>query len=149
MEYWKWIFAILGMIVLFKWIIDFFDMYLDCIVLTQESLTLFLREGILEYKTEIFFRNKVSSLSWKQKGLLDKLFLQGDLLLTLEHDLDVTFENVYLPKKWIGKISLLKQKFLDQKKLNLERDLAEDQDRFEILIEAMGEVVKDYLTGKE
>ncbi len=125
--------------------VDFLNTYLDCLILGENSLTLFLWEGLLEYKTEVFFWSKLSSISWSQKGIWDKLFLKGDLLLNLEHDLNISFDEVYLPKKWISKITLLKQEYLDREKITLEKDLAEDQESFEILVEAMGEVVKEYL----
>lgn len=144
-EYRKVIFAILWLIVFLKWIIDFLDVYLDCLILTQNSLTLFLREGLLEYKTEVFFRNKLSSLSWNQKGIWDKVFLKWDLVFTLEHDLSVAFQEVYMPQKWLTRITLLKQTFLDKEKENLEKDLAEDQENFWVLVEAMWEVVREYL----
>lgn len=144
-DYWKWIFSLLGLVLLFKWVVDFLNTYLDCLILGENSLTLFLWEGLLEYKTEVFFWSKLSSISWSQKGIWDKLFLKGDLLLNLEHDLNISFDEVYLPKKWISKITLLKQEYLDREKITLEKDLAEDQESFEILVEAMGEVVKEYL----
>ena len=43
---------------------------------------------------------------------------------------------------------MLKEEFLSRQKQQVEKDLSEDNDRFNVLVEAMSEVVKDYLDQK-
>jgi hypothetical protein len=43
---------------------------------------------------------------------------------------------------------MLKEGFLSKQKQKVEKDLSEDNDRFNVLVEAMSEVVKDYLDQK-
>lgn len=43
---------------------------------------------------------------------------------------------------------MLKEEFLSKEKQKVEKDLSEDNDRFNVLVEAMSEVVKDYLDQK-
>ena len=45
--------------------VDFLNLYLDCLILSKDTVTLFLREGRLEYKTEIFSWNKINTISSK------------------------------------------------------------------------------------
>jgi hypothetical protein len=43
---------------------------------------------------------------------------------------------------------MLKEEFLSRQKQQVEKDLSEDNDRFNVLVEAMSEVVKEYLDQK-
>jgi hypothetical protein len=43
---------------------------------------------------------------------------------------------------------MLKEEFLSRQKQQVEKDLSEDNDRFNVLVEAMSEVVKEYLDTK-
>lgn len=144
-EYWKRIFGGIWLILFFKWAIDFLDSYLDCLILTKDAVILFLREGMLEYKTEIFSRNKITTVSRKQSGLWDKMFGKGDLLIKLEFDTEFPFADISAPKKQAGKLTVLKETFLSKQKQTIEKDLSEDNERFNVLVEAMSEVVKEYM----
>jgi len=52
------------------------------------------------------------------------------------------------PKKQARKLMMLKEEFLSRQKQQVEKDLSEDNDRFNVLVEAMSEVVKEYLDQK-
>ena len=52
MPYVKRIAGILWLLIFCKWILWFLNLYLDCILISKDSLTVFLRDWILEYKTE-------------------------------------------------------------------------------------------------
>lgn len=132
----------------FKWAIDFLNSYLDCLILTQDSVILFLWEGMLEYRTEVFSWNKITTISWNQIGLRDKLFAKGDLLIKLEFDTEFPFADVASPKKQVGKLMMLKEAFLTKQKQIIEKDLSDDGERFNVLIQAMSEVVKEYMEKK-
>lgn len=43
---------------------------------------------------------------------------------------------------------MLKESFLAKQKQQVEKDLADDSERFNVLIEAMSEVVKEYMEKK-
>ncbi|PZM86889.1 MAG: hypothetical protein DLD55_04235 [candidate division SR1 bacterium] len=147
-DYWKWIFGVIGLGLFVKWMIDFLNDYLDCLILSQDSLTFFLWEGLLEYKIEVFSWNKITTVSWSQNGIWDKLFAKGDLLIKLEFDTEFPFTDTFLPKKQLGKLMMLKESFLTKQKQQIEKDLSDDSERFNVLIEAMSEVVKEYMEKK-
>lgn len=142
-EYMEWTFAWLGLIVFIKFCIDFFNIYLDALVLTDTGIMLYLREGLLEYKTEIFDWDRIETISHNQKGIWDKIFLRWDILIRLEHGIDFPFENITWPKKQAAKILQLKDHFM------LDNDAIEssleDHKKFDVLVEALWEVVKDYI----
>ena len=89
----------IGLALFAKLTIDFLNSYLDCLILSKDSLTLFLWEGLLEYKTEVFSRNKITTISRSQNGISDKLFAKGDLLIKLEFDTEFPFTDIDAPKK--------------------------------------------------
>ena len=49
------------------------------------------------------------------------------------------------PKKQVAKLIMLTEQFLTRQKQVIEKDLADDNQRFNVLVEAMSEVVKEYM----
>ena len=148
-EYWKWIFWILWLILFAKRVIDFLNLYLDCLILSKDYITFFLWDWLLEYKTEIFSWNKINTISWNQNGFWDKVTGKWDILIKLEFDTEFPFADVNSPKKQVRKLMMMKEDFLSRQKQQVEKDLSEDNERFTVLVEAMSEVVKEYLDNKD
>lgn len=128
-----------------KWMFDFLNLYLDCLILSKDHAILFLREGFLEYKTEFFSWNKINTISSSQNGLRNKIWSKGDLVIKLDFDTEFPFADVTNPKKQVAKLMTLKDQFLTREKQTIEKDLADDNQRFNVLVEAMSEVVKEYM----
>ena len=142
-EYMEWSFAWLGLILFIKFCIDFFNIYLDALVMTDTGIMLYLWEGLLEYRTEIFDWDRIETISHNQKGIWDKIFMRWDVLIRLEHGIDFPFENITWPKKQAAKILQLKDRFvLDNDATQTSID---DHKKFDVLVEALWEVVKDYI----
>ena len=131
-HYWDRGMGIIGIFLFIKWVLDFLNLYLDCLILSKDHAILFLREGRLEYKTEFFSWNKIN---WSV----------GDIVIKLEFDTEFPFADVTNPKKQVSKLITLKEQFMERQKQVIEKDLHEDDQRFNVLVEAMSEVVKDYL----
>lgn len=142
-SYLSWIFAGLGFVVFIKFCIDFLNLYLDSLVMTDSGIVLYLREWLLEYKTELFDREKIETVSHAQKGLRDKLFFRGDISIKLNYWIDFPFENIPNPKKQVDKILQLKARCSHRKEDDYSS--SEDEKKFDILVEALWEVVKDYI----
>lgn len=143
---WLWI------IVLGKYIIDFLNLYLDGLALSPEGITLFMREWLLEYKTECFDRDKIVTINHHQKWIWDKLFHKWDLLINLEQWIEFPFENISAPKKQVDKVMRLKEYYIHQN-LNKNDLIPEsidkwDDEHMKIVMEAFSEVVKDYMGKK-
>ena len=146
--YIKWIAGILWLLIFCKWILGFLNLYLDCILISKDSLTVFLRDGILEYKTEIIDRWKISVISHNQNSLWDKIFGKWDLLIQMWNDIDFSFNDVAHPKKSASKLILNKKEYEELKKKKIEQDLEWDQRQFDILVDALWEVIRDYMDNK-
>jgi len=142
-QYLDWVFAWIWLILFAKFCIDFCDMYLDCLVMTNNWITIYLWEWILEYKTEKFDWKSIETISFNQKWLRDKLFRRWDVTITLEHWIEFPFEDISNPKKQVDKILVLKNRF------SVPAPEPEDPElewkKFDILVEALWEVVKDYI----
>jgi len=145
-EYLNWVFAWVGFLFFVKFCIDFFNIYLDSLVMTNEWIVLYLWEWLLEYKTESFDWHRIETVSHNQNGIWDKIFLRGDIMIRLEHWVEFPFEKISYPKKQATKILQLKSLFLS--KNNLEISSWDDDKRFDVLVEALWEVVKDYIDKK-
>ena len=144
-HYWDWGMGIIGIFLFIKRTLDFLNLYLDCLILSKEHAILFLREGRLEYKTEFFSRNKINTIASSQNGIWNKIRSVGDILIKLEFGTEFPFADVSNPKKQVSKLISLKEQFMERQKQVIEKDLHADDQRFNVLVEAMSEVVKDYL----
>ena len=141
-EYLPRIFAGLWLILFTKFCIDYCDIYLDCIVMTDTWITLYLREWLLEYKTDHFDWSTIETISFNQKWFRDKLFKKWDITITLDHGIEYPFEDISNPKKQVDKILQLKWRFSIPV---AEENTELESKKFDILVEALWEVVKDYI----
>ena len=144
--YLSWVFAGLWLILFTKFCIDFCDIYLDCMVMTDTWITLYLWEWLLEYKTDHFDRNTIETISFNQKWLRDKLFMKWDITITLDHGIEYPFEDISNPKRQVDKILQLKWRFSIPV---VEENPELEWKKFDILVEALWEVVKDYIDKDE
>ena len=144
-------FTALWVIFFIKFCVDFLNKYLDGLALTKNGINLYLREGLLEYKTEVFNRDRIETVSHSQNSFRDKIFMKWDIIITLEHGITFPFENISFPKRQASKILQLREENTLQSLQDFEDiELKENQnDKFSVLVEALGEVVKDYIDKKD
>ena len=146
--YVKRIAGMLWLFIFFKRLLGFLNLYLDCILISKDSLTVFLWDGILEYKTEIIDRSKISVVSHRQDSLWDKLCGKWDLLIQMWNEIDFSFSDISHPRKSASKLTLHKKQYEEAKKKKIEEDLQWDQRQFDILVDALWEVIRDYMENK-
>jgi len=144
-EYFDWIFGILGLGFFMKYIVDFLNVYLDGLVLSNTGITLFMREWLFEYKTDFFEWTRIQAVSHNQNSFWDKLFARWDLMITLEHGLEYPFEDVNFPKQQADKIMKYKQQFSP---IHNDDMWSISDDKMSIIAEALSEVVKEYMDKK-
>ncbi len=73
-NYVKWIAGVLALLLFAKWVVSFLNLYLDCLLLSKENLTIFLWDGILEYRTQVLDWSKINAISYTQNSLRDRIF---------------------------------------------------------------------------
>ncbi|MDR3169017.1 MAG: hypothetical protein LBU27_04595 [Candidatus Peribacteria bacterium] len=142
--YIKWIAGVVGLAMFVFWVVSFLNLYLDCLLLSKNSLTVFLWDGILEYRTEVLDWSKINVISYKQDSLRDRIFGKGDIVIQVGN-VDFSFNDIYYPKKYVSKLMLYKKNYEDTQKIKIEQDLAGDQKNFEVIMGALGEVIREYL----
>lgn len=139
---------VIWLFIFFKRLLWFLNLYLDCILISKEALTIFLRDWLLEYKTEIIDRSKILVISHRQNSFRDKICGKWDLLIQMWNDIDFSFNDISHPKKSASKLTLSKKNYEEAKKKKIEQDLEWDQRQFDILVDALWEVIKDYMENK-
>lgn len=141
----KWIAGVVGLLLFIRWVISFLNLYLDCLLLSKTTLTVFLWDGLLEYRTEILDWSKINVVSHRQNSFWDKVFGKGDLIIQLDNSVDFSFNDVKHPKKYATKLLLFKKNYEEDQKIKIEKDLEGDQRNFDVLVDALGEIMKEYL----
>jgi hypothetical protein len=144
----KWIAGVIGLVLFVRWVISFLNLYLDCLLLSKATLTIFLWDGLLEYRTEMLDWSKINVVSHRQNSFWDKVCGKGDLIIQLDNSTDFSFNDVHHPKKYATKLLLFKKNYEDAQNMKIEKDLKGDQRNFEVLVDALGEVMKEYLDKK-
>ena len=142
--YITWIAGVAGLVLFVSRVISFLNLYLDCLLLSKTTLTVFLWDGLLEYRTEVLDWSKINVISHRQNSFWDRLFGKGDIIIQLGN-IDFSFSDVSFPKKYVSKLLLYKQTYEDDQKIKIEKDLAGDQKNFEVIVDALGEVIKEYM----
>lgn len=143
--YLPWIFALFGLILFVKYCIDFLNIYLDGLILSEKGITMFMWEGLFDYKTDFFERNRIETVSHNQNSFWDKLFSKGDLVIKLEHGIEYPFENINSPQKQAEKILKYKSHFSP---VMPDENSQISDDKMSIIAEALSEVVKEYMDKK-
>ncbi len=145
-QYLPWFFGILGIWFFVKYIIDFLNIYLDWLILSENGITMFMREWLFDHKTDFFERNKIETVSHNQNSFWDKLFAKGDLNIKLEHGIEYPFENINAPQRQAEKILKYKAQFSSA--IPAENAVPITDEKMAIIAEALSEVVKEYMDKK-
>jgi hypothetical protein len=119
------------------------DLYLDSLVLTDQGISLFFWEGLFKYSNELLERQSIEAVYDEQDGLLDILLNKGDVKIKRAEE-EYIFDEVPAPSKVSALIISVKDEILSQEQEEEEPEL----DKFELLVEALGEIIKEYYGKK-
>ena len=97
---------------------------------------------------ELFERPKVEMISFEQTSIRDRLFQKWDIMITLDYSVTFSFDNIPYPKKQVSTIMTTKYKYTKEQDNNDEESEYDDKEKFDLLVETLGEVIKDYM-GKD
>ncbi len=138
----KFVILAIAILAYLNFLIRFFDLYLDTIILTPEGIYIHRRWGLLQNSQSMISRDWLESVSYTQNWLIENLFKFGDISL-IHINGEEKFNNVPNPRENSQTILLTKKKYTSP--LSWEQS----QQKMEILIEALGEVVKEYLDSNQ
>lgn len=102
-------------------------------------------EWLLEYKTDVFEWDRIETISHTQDSIWDKIFAKWDIMIRLEHWVEFPFDNISWPKKQASKILKLKDYFQLKQLEEDEESQSKENHKFDILVEALWEVVQEYM----
>lgn len=141
-------FGIFWVLVYLKSMYDIADEYFDSLVVTNLGLVLFSWNWLFSYSTHSLQRVSIEAISEEQNSLWDRLFKKWDLHIKVE-DEQFVFRETENPTLQIANIIKRKHKILGRNPYTEENELSDDrQDRFNLLVEALWEVVSEYVERK-
>lgn len=148
----KWITSIL-VIVIYVWCFyELLDTYLDTLVVTDVGLILFQRHNPLSQTTSVIQRIAIESMEHTHNGFRSWLLNLGNLSIQVE-DQRYLFPRITNPSKTIQQILKAKEKatrfqFGENKMPPPPPTEWADKETYNIFVEALGEVMEEYLKKK-
>lgn len=139
--------AWIGIFAYIKLMYDIFDEYLDTLIVTDKWLVHFRWDGLWKQKTDLLQWVSMESISHEQNSFFDSLVNKWDLTIKLE-DTIVKFRDISSPAVSSNTIIEYKEKILWRHNY-LENEQDHEHGKYNILIEALWEVVNDYVEKKK
>lgn len=135
-------FATITIFLYWYFLLRFINDYLDSFIANERWLTLFRRDGMFHYTVQQFEREKIDMISFEKTTFWHKLRNTGNIIITLDHDVSFTIEHIGNPQKIVNMRWAIKWE--RTKKID-HTDDESSEDKFTILVETLGEVIKDYM----
>jgi len=136
----------IGSIVYLKWTLDLLDKYLDALLVTNVWLILFERDGLFRQTATNIQRVSLETIMYEQSSFRDTLLKKWDVKLFVE-DVTYTFKEVHQPSLKVTRIISWKEKILWRYHYT-ENETDTAPDKYEVLVEALWEVVSEYVDKK-
>ena len=136
-----WVVGVLWVILYVYIIFEFIDIYLDAILITSSSIIIYKWYWVLKTTTDIIALHAVESVYSGQSGLIDTVFNRWDIVIRRAWHENI-FDSVYSPGEVANNINQVIDKF--SKTEQVEEENEEQEDNFQIFVEAMAEVIKEY-----
>jgi len=129
---------ILWVMLYIYFVLQFFDIYLDAVIVTDRSIIIYKWYGLFKTTSDVVSLHAIESVYANQTGLIDTLFNQWDIVFRRAGH-ENFFDDVYNPQDAANKINLMLSN-LEKK----EEPDPEPEGDFQMFVEAMAEVIKEY-----
>ena len=146
------IFGVAGLMTYAFFVMRILNDYFDAMLITRTWITILTWNGFLQYKTETIYRENIQTITYEQNGLVDAAWNIGDIVIRLEHDITFPFHHVPQPKKQAAIVAAWKEKSYGPsavEEYDEEGEPRERDEKFDILVETLGEVIVEYMQRKE
>lgn len=130
-----------------KWTIDLLDSYLDALLITNVWLLLFTWDWLFKQTVTNLQRVSTETIMYEQNSFRDTLFKKWDVRISVE-DMKYTFKEVGHPAERVTQILSWKEKILWRYHYTENEVDPTEKDKYELLVEALGEVVTEYVEKK-
>ena len=141
-----WVSALGALIIYLRFLFTFFDLYLDAVVIDDSGVSLFLWNKVFNYSVQYCHRDHIEDIRQSQETFADKFFQRGDITLTLNNGTILHFSHIAHPKKVATLLRNQKIKFESPRNALSGGEVeGPSWEKFTILVETLGEVIKDYM----
>lgn len=141
------IFAAIWMLIYIIFTVNFINLYLDTLVVTNSWLILFEWSWLFKYSTESIDWNSIQAIEDEQSWLFDIILNKWDLKIKRAWE-SYTFQDVSSCSTERNKIIEYKDKFEEKKQELKEENEQPELDKFDVLVETLWEVILDYIKKK-
>jgi hypothetical protein len=93
----QWLMGLIGIAIFAKYIYDYLDRYMDTVVLTNRGITVVRIDNRFRYKIDFFEWKSIMAVSHAQSGVVDRLFDNGSINISLDHDSDYQIQGILSP----------------------------------------------------
>ncbi len=148
----NWIIWCIAAIFYIRFIVQFLNKYLDALVISSEGISIFEWEEFLSYKLQKIDWDSIESITHLQHSLYDKILWKWTLKITIDHGVIFTFHDIYQPNRIADILREYKHNYGINSQHNnnlMEPTTNESWEKFEILVETLGEVIKDYMNKSQ
>jgi len=130
---------ILWVLLYVYFVLQFFDIYLDAVIVTDRSIVIYKWYWLFKTTSDVISLSAIESVYADQTGLIDTLFNKWNIVFRRAGH-ENFFDDVYNPQDAANKINLLLST------LEKEEELEEPEPEwdFQMFVEAMAEVIKEY-----
>ncbi len=146
--YSKYTFSVLLIGLYWKWTVDILDRYLDALLITNMWLLLFTWDWLFKQTVVNMQWVSTETIMYEQQTFRDTLFKKWDIKITVE-DNAYSFKDANRPAEKVSYIINRKQKILWRHHYSENEILPEWKDKYELLVEALGEAVSEYVEKKQ
>ena len=133
---------ILGLLLYVYFVLNFLDIYLDAVLITDKSIIIYKWYWLFKTSADVIALHAIESVYAKQNGIIDTLFNKWDIVFRRAGH-ENYFDEVYNPQDAANKINYMLS--------TLEKEEEEEPEQewdFQMFVEAMAEVIKEYKNNK-
>ena len=133
---------ILGLLLYVYFVLNFLDIYLDAVLITDNSIIIYKWYWLFKTSADVIALHAIESVYANQNGIIDTLFNKWDIVFRRAGH-ENYFDEVYNPQDAANKINYMLS--------TLEKEEEEEPEQewdFQMFVEAMAEVIKEYKNRK-
>ena len=138
-----WVAWILWVIIYMYFILNFLDIYLDSIVVTSDSITIYKWYGLFKSTTDVIEFDAIESVFYEQEWIINVLFDDGDLFIRRAMHTNV-FNSIHNPSHVVENINKIKQEAKSWETKEETKEENKNNSDFDVFVEAMSEIIRDY-----
>ncbi len=143
----SWVWWILWIIVYINFMLNFFDVYLDAIIITDRSLIIYEWYWLLKNSIDVIANHAVESAYSEQNWIVDSMFDKWNLIIKTAGG-DTVFKNIASPVEVANDINKIIFSIVEKDEEKEWEQIWEYEEKkwwdLDVFMQAMEEVVREY-----